>query len=968
VPRISIALITALAFLVCPSARAATVVSGEYSITSWTDEDGLPLSQIWALAQTRDGFLWLATTAGLVRFDGQTFKVGVAGVPEGEVTTVCASRDGSLWIALNSGAVSRLASDGTVVTYGPEDGLAAGRVTELLEDRSGTLWVGAPGGLFRFRDGRWEAVGSTGAVTSLYEDRNGTLLIGTSRSRVLALEPGSSSFVELQSPRTVNSFSEDPSGGLWVNDSELGYRLLRGPSGSRVPRTGLAGEQGYRLLHDGNGDMWVATSFAGLIRVPGDSPTASTVQHFMTGEGLAHNVLRALLRDRDGNIWIGTLAGLSRVSKSVFSLAPGPVGPGSVNSLSVGRNGTVWVATTHGLIRYAGGTRTVFDTRDGLPSSYVIVAEEDANGVLWIGTARGLARYAGGRFEPVRLPDGSGGGFVRTLTFDGYGAMWFWGADRELTKLQNGAFTEVDTPTADRGYLSLTDSSGRVWFAFTNNNGLVRLSDGEIRRYAAGDGLGSGRVNALTESDGVLWVATNVGLSRSDGDRFVTLDRRRLPGTAMSVVVDRDGFVWLGIGSGFVRLAISEYEKALADPKYAIQFSFYDSSDGAPGPPVYALGRGSVRGPDGSLWFATRGSVAVIEPGRVPVRRQPPVARIEGVGADQQVVAPASAAQLPPRVSRVQFDYVALSLSSSWVRFRYMLEGFDEGWIDAGTSRQAVYTNLRPGDYRFRVEASNKDGMWSEPALWAFSVAPAFYETGWFYAGAALALALMVWTAWQLRLRSVHHRLALVFAERTRVAREIHDTLLQSLVGVAWQLDSIRERPEASPDDMRHQLSTLRTRMEGFIREARESIWNLRSPALAEHDLPSALREAGEALTSGSDLRFTLDVSGQPRRLSPRVEQQLLRIGQEAVTNAVRHASASVVRMELSYGDDSVLLRVSDDGRGFDPAVIVRNENNHWGLKSMEERMQEIGGHLSLVSRAGEGTTLEARAPLTTAA
>jgi signal transduction histidine kinase len=214
----------------------------------------------------------------------------------------------------------------------------------------------------------------------------------------------------------------------------------------------------------------------------------------------------------------------------------------------------------------------------------------------------------------------------------------------------------------------------------------------------------------------------------------------------------------------------------------------------------------------------------------------------------------------------------------------------------------------------------------------------------------------------------VHHRLALVFAERTRVAREIHDTLLQSLVGVAWQLDSIRERPDASPDDMRHQLSTLRTRMEGFIREARESIWNLRSPALAEHDLPAALREAGEALTSGGDLRFTLDVSGQPRRLSPRVEQQLLRIGQEAVTNAVRHASASTVKMELSYTDDSVLLRVSDDGKGFDPAVIVRNENNHWGLKSMEERMLEIGGRLSLVSKAGEGTTLEARAPLTTAA
>ena len=319
------------------------------------------------------------------------------------------------------------------------------------------------------------------------------------------------------------------------------------------------------------------------------------------------------------------------------------------------------------------------------------------------------------------------------------------------------------------------------------------------------------------------------------------------------------------------------------------------------------------------------------------------------------------------RVSRVQFDYVGLSLGSSLLRFRYMLDGFDRDWVDAGTSRQVVYTNLHPGSYTFRVAAANKDGMWSEPAVWSFSVAPAFYETPIFYAGTAFALALIIWAAWQLRLRAVHQRLALVYSERTRVAREIHDTLLQSLVGVAWQLDTIRERPDASTEDMRDQLSTLRRRMEGFIREARESIWNLRSPALVDRTLPAALREAGESLTKNAGLEFSLVVNGTPSQLSPRIEQQLLRIGQEAVTNAVRHANASVVRMELSYTKDSVLLRVSDDGRGFDPEFVVRDDH-HWGLKSMEERMLEIGGHLSLVTKAGEGTTLEARAPLSTAA
>ena len=966
---IKVAILLAIICIVArPEAPAAAVVPGKYSITSWTDQDGLPLSQIWALAQTRDGFLWLATTAGLVRFDGQTFRLGIPGLPEGEVTTVCAGRDGSLWIALNDGRVSRLKDDGTLVTYGPGEGLTAGRVTELLEDRSGMVWIGAPSGLFRFRDNRWESVGAVGAVSKLYEDRQGNLLIGSARRGALALAPGADDFRELGSTRAVNSFSEDPSGGLWANDGEKGYRLLRGPTASPISLAGLKGVQGYRLIHDGDGNMWIGTSFEGLIRVHGDSADAPPlVERFMTTEGLSHNLIRALLQDRDGNIWIGTVAGLSRVSKSVFSSIPAPIGTGSVNSLSVAKDGSVWVATTDGLIHYAGGRQRVFREVDGLPSSHVTVADEDDRGVLWVGTAQGLARLVGGRFQAVLMPDGSSAGFVRTLTSGVDGSLWFWGANLGLTRLQDGRFTEVQTPTADRGYLALRDKTGALWFALTNNSGFVRWAEGAIRRFSASDGLGSGRVNAVTEANGVIWSATNVGLSRLDGERFVTLARSRLPGTPMSVVVDGDGYLWLGSGSGFVRLSVTEFDRAISDPSYDIHFSLYDAADGAPGPPVYTIGRGSVRGHDGSIWFATRNGLAVVQPSELPVKRLAPAVRIETIAADQHTPERTSGARLPPRVSRVQLDYVALSLSSPWVRFRYMLDGFDQDWIDAGTSRQAVYTNLRPGDYRFRVAAENKDGLWSEPAVWAFSLSPAFYETRWFYLSCVVLAALIVWGTWQLRLRSVHHRLALVFAERARVAREIHDTLLQSLVGVAWRLDTIREGTDGS-GEMRSQLSSLRTQMEGFIREARESIWNLRSTTLAEHDLPEALDETGHRITAGSKVQFELVVSGTPRRVSPRVEQQLLRIGQEAVTNAVRHAHASTVRMEVFYTDDSVFLRVSDDGRGFDPATVVRSESNHWGLKSMEERMLEIGGRLSLESKVGEGTTLEARAPLSTAA
>jgi signal transduction histidine kinase len=322
--------------------------------------------------------------------------------------------------------------------------------------------------------------------------------------------------------------------------------------------------------------------------------------------------------------------------------------------------------------------------------------------------------------------------------------------------------------------------------------------------------------------------------------------------------------------------------------------------------------------------------------------------------------------RIGPDVSRLQIDYTALTLNASWVRFRYMLEGFDNAWVSAETNRHALYTNLRPGDYRFRISAASKDGIWSEPAVWGFSIAPAFYQRQAFYVLTSLAGLLLLWAVWRLRLRTVQRRFILVYSERARMAREIHDTLLQSLVGVALQLDTISEKPDSTPR-VRDHLASLRRQVEGFIREARQSIWNLRSPALAVHDLPTALREAGDTLTVGTGVRFEIVIVGKPGRFAPRVEEQLLRIGQEAISNAVRHANASVICLELRYTGGSVVLRVLDDGCGFDLAAATA-AGNHWGLKSMQERAEQIGGRLQLLTKPGEGTILETSAPMTSAA
>jgi signal transduction histidine kinase len=320
---------------------------------------------------------------------------------------------------------------------------------------------------------------------------------------------------------------------------------------------------------------------------------------------------------------------------------------------------------------------------------------------------------------------------------------------------------------------------------------------------------------------------------------------------------------------------------------------------------------------------------------------------------------------MPARTSRLEIKYRALSLTAAErIQFRYMLEGFDANWVNGGSARQASYSNLRPGRYRFRVGAGKGDGVWSDPpAVWDFSLQPAFYQTPWFYAASAICALLALFVAWQLRQHQIQRQFALVIEERARVAREIHDTLLQSLVGLTLQLDTLSSQWESAPTLVKQQLTRMRRQVSRYIRETRRSIWDLRSPMLETRDLGTALREAGENLTAGSDVRFEYGTRGGPARLAPRVDEQLLRIGQEAISNAVHHGQATVVRMELEFDSAAVCLRVVDDGCGFDRASVEGELEQHLGLRSMEERALRIGARFRIVSRPGAGTTIEATVP-----
>jgi signal transduction histidine kinase len=513
------------------------------------------------------------------------------------------------------------------------------------------------------------------------------------------------------------------------------------------------------------------------------------------------------------------------------------------------------------------------------------------------------------------------------------------------------------------------DGHARVWIAF--EGGTVRRldPDGRVEEYGPAEGLPHTTVHAITHDRwGDIWIGGNGGLSRLQGSRFRTLSfRNEVRGWPIAAVIEDDsGDLWIAFAFfGFIRAARDDVLRAMSDSSYALHYRVYNTGDGAGYPDVYYGGK-TGKGPGGELWFLMSRGVTVFDPQEF--RKENPTSgrlRIEGVTADDHRYSRAAATVLPPRTSRLRIDYTVVSLSTlERIRFRYRLDGFDTNWVDGTGPRQALYTNLPPGDYRFRLQASTNAAEWNEAETnWSFSIQPMFYQTRWFYSLCALGLVLCAMGAWQLRVRQVRKELGVVFGERIRLSREIHDTLLQNLVGLALQLDAASHDLREPSSGVRAQLVRMRRQVEDYIREVKQSIWDLRSPALDKHGLIGALRATGERLTAGK-VRFALTVTGTPRPCPARVETHVLRIGHEALMNAVRHAEARQVQMEIGFDADRLSLRVVDDGRGFDPEQPIDSDARHYGLMSMKERAVDAGGCCTIESQPGSGVQVVAEFPL----
>jgi signal transduction histidine kinase len=551
----------------------------------------------------------------------------------------------------------------------------------------------------------------------------------------------------------------------------------------------------------------------------------------------------------------------------------------------------------------------------------------DSNGHVWLNdTQEGVWKWRSGHFEPVRLPEA----------------------------LRN---SNADAIFADR--------RDRMWVGFVGG-GCAVYDNGEFRLYAAADGIALGPVTSFFEDqEGAIWISAVNGLTRIKDGHLVTATRKNgLPGNVLTGVIgDADGRLWIGSNAGIVRLSAAEFDRLERNPHHSLHITLFASAEGLNGNPV-TLGSPEVtRAADGAIWFPTTSGVAIVDPRRIRKPRIAPAVTIESAVVNDSPVATSPGQRLDPNPSRLEIEFTALSfLAPTRILFRYRLDQYDVDWVDAGHRRRAVYTNLPPGTYRFRVMAGHDD-VWSEAQRdWTFSIAPTFYQTRWFQALCIAGALGVIGLAWQLRSRQERARLLLVMEERARVGREIHDTLLQSMTGFALDVHAAAVNLGNGQEPVKGSLVQLRNKIQESIREARQSIWDLRLPnPIKEQDeyLVGALRKASENIVAmAKGVHFEFVSSGRPYK-KPELDEQLFRLGQEAIRNAVAHAKASRIRVELNYDQDAIVLRVIDNGCGFELPDSATRSSLHWGLATMEERARRIGAEFRLVTRPGGGTVVE---------
>lgn len=943
-----------------------------YIRTSFTVEDGLSFNVVNAILQTRNGFLWIGTDAGLDRFNGRHFTPiyfrGPRSTTQGIVNALAEGPDGDLWIGTSAGLVRMASAALNQLERSPPALLHPGagtsdQITSLHFSRDGTLWVGTYGGLYRLRGDRFETAIPRSSISRIEESADGHMLIMTGQgfveldgTRVVG-HPGLAEQLGIR-PDTLFHVFEDSKGVVWYcSGAGLAHRV--NGSIARFQPYGVPGVSGMiRVYEDAQGNVW-AWYLTGIFRVSGSGL-----------EPLDRNIaVRTTYADRENNLWVGTNGqGLVRFKDRpirVFTKADGL--PSNIPMAVVSRrDGSLWVGNNCGGLSVLEGERfKTYNEKDGLSNSCVWALAEGEGGELWVGTwGGGLFRFANGRFTQFNRPQGLPSAVVRAIAAARDGSLWV-ATDQGLSHMQNGQFRTYTTADGLSGNSVVTvyqDRSGGIWAG--TSRGISRMTGGRFTPVSSALEIFDPHYMSIGEdSAGTLYaLSAPRGIARIQGDMLRDLNHD----LDLLSMKPFQNDLWFSGGNGIFRMPAGVLEQIEGSPEAPLDYEQFGKSDGLESAQCSIGSPNMAIAPDNKLWVATVQGLAMIDLKRLPGHAAKPSIFIEQVtvGRDNQPVG--RDLVLPPGTHHVEIHFDSVSLA--WpekIRFQYRMENVDPVWLDADNLRTAVYTNIPIGRHAFHIRACDSNGVWDRAGI-AFDVTqePYFYETIWFRLAAATALVLILIGGYRLRLRQIgaqmQARLDERVAERTRVAQELHDTLLQTIQASNLVASEALEDPSDAAR-MHRALERLSVWLAQAMQEGRAALGSLRTSTIQRNDLAEGLRRAGVECGLRSAMTFAFTEEGESRDVHPMIRDDVYRMGYEAIRNAFTHSGGSRLEVELSYVRD-LILRVRDNGRGIDTEILVKGKGGHFGIKGIRERAERVGGRLSFHSSSA-GTEVELIVP-----
>jgi signal transduction histidine kinase/ligand-binding sensor domain-containing protein len=899
---------------------------------SWRFKDGAP-DNVRALAQTSDGFLWVGSSAGLYRFDGSKFELFRSPFREDllstNISSLCALPSGGLWVGYLSGGASFL-DKGRVKNYGAEFATSGGSIWSMTQDKDGIVWAAASAGLWRFDHSHWERAGAGWNVplksaVEVATDQGGTVWVGGDGIWLyLRRESRRFEIAEQDPPFSVRISSYngrvfDREGSLWFSSPKGIDRFFYSPVVKQEVRGAV---YDFAVAADDAGAVWVGGSYSPLYRLAfGKAEVLPKYDRWGA---------QFMYRAPDNTLWLGA-------------------GGGATNGL--------W----HETLSHQRPTKG---------------SKQEVREALW--------RFSGRDWDFVELPREAAGQeiYLQTITQDLAGGIWVSYGRHGLYRLADGTWSPYggrkDLPKIGV-VIEFTDSLGRVWFGCTKNT-LAVLDGDRVQAFGPEDGLRVGNITAIYGRRAEIWIGGEFGLEEFDRGRFhfIHATNDELLRGISGIVETANGDLWLNGLSGIFHIRQPELQKVLSDSSYQVKGELVGRRSGLPGVAQIRPLPSAIEGTDGSLWFATTGGVARLDPTHSELHGEPPVITIQSISADDKPYEPTFPVRFPAHTSSVQIRYSAVSLSEpEAIHFRYKLQETDKDWHETDSAEPASYRNLAPGSYHFSVDATDTNGVWSHKVATAeFTILPAYYQTAWFGLLAVAAFFASLWGLYRLGLRQLGREFNITLEarvnERTRIARDLHDTLLQSFHGLLLRFQTVSLLLPDGAVEAKSQLDSAIGQAAQAITEGRDAVQDLRSSTTVTNDLAAAIGALGGELATNEYGNpapvFRIEVEGAARELHPILRDEVYRIAVEALRNAFRHAQARQVEVEIHYGDRGLRLNVRDDGKGID-AKTMQGETpaGHFGIRGMRERAESVGGHLEVWSELDSGAEVELTIPASVA-